>query len=343
MKKLPELSALPYPELRDIASAYVDSFKMRFIIGALKAKLFDALDTPVGASKLVERTGMDDSALRSVLDVLAAMGLVKKQQGRYVNTSVASTYFVSHRETYFGESLVETEHMYGPVYDNIDTILREGFPQGSLSMGSDNEFVWALQARRISRMQGSGPVQEAVELVKKLPQWPTFKRMLDVGGSAGLHTIGFVDAHPSMTGVVFDRPAVVQVAAETIAEYGLSDRIEVLGGSYTHDPMGSGYDFIWASDSLNFAFSELDNPLERIAGALNPGGVFVSNHFHLAEERTAPLNGVLMAAWHWMAGEEMYFSGTQMADKMLEAGFRHVRSTPYTSVLGFGQLDIARK
>jgi predicted O-methyltransferase YrrM len=344
MKALPSLADLPYDNLCDIGASYVDSFKIRFLMAALKVKLFDYFNSETSAADIITKTGYDSNATTAVLDVLTAMGLLKKTDGKYINSETARTYFVSDRETYFGETLVLMNSMYDPVYGSIDTILKDGFPKGARSMASGSEHIWALQARKISKMHCSGVVQKIVEtVIKQVPEWPSFKKMLDVGGSSGLYTIGFVNAHPELQGVVFDQPAVVKVAEETIREYGLDHRISTLGGSFTDGPIGSGYDFIWASDSLNFAWHQLEKPVSLVYEALNSGGVFISNHFHVAKDKSGPLNGVLFSAWHWLAGDEMYFYENQMAGEMLGAGFRQVQTVPFTSVLGFGQMDIARK
>ncbi len=343
MKELPLLTDMPYSELCSLGASYVDSFKIRFIIGALKVHLFDHLTEEITADDLIRETSFDSHATRTVLDVLAAVGIIEKKNERYINSPVAQTYFVSTKDTYFGETLVLMDSMYDPVYGSLDEVLRKGFPQRARSMASGSEYIWALQARKISKMHCSGVVQQVLEIVKRVPEWPSFRKMLDVGGSSGLYTIGFVKAHPEMEGVVFDRPSVVKVAEETIKDYNLSDRISVIGGNYMDGPIGSGYDFIWASDCLNFAWGELEKPMNLIYEALKPAGVFISNHFHISRDKSKPLNGVLVAAWHWLAGDEMYFYEDQIARKMLDTGFRQVRSVSFKSVLGFGQLDIARK
>lgn len=192
-------------------------------------------------------------------------------------------------------------------------------------------------------MHRAGLVQQAVETTKTLPGWSSFEKILDLGGSSGLYTVGLVSVHPKMKRIVFDRPAVVKVAERVIKEYGLSERIQVMGGSYVEGPLGSDYDLIWASDCLNFARGQLQKPIKLIYEALKPGGVFVSNHFHISRDRTNPLNQVFMAAWHWLAGKEMYFYEDQIPQAMLDAGFERIYTKPFELVLGLDHLDIGHK
>lgn len=84
-------------------------------------------------------------------------------------------------------------------------------------------------AASIANYQRAVWAQKAVEIVSGLPEFPLFRTMLDLGGGPGLVGIAIVSAHPSMKGVIFDRPAVVKVAETFIKEYEIEDRIEVMG------------------------------------------------------------------------------------------------------------------
>lgn len=59
-----------------------------------------------------------------------------------------------------------------------------------------------------------------------------FGKVADVGGGNGSLLIGILRANPGLRGVVFDQPHVVPRAKEQIAAEGVSDRCEVVGGSF---------------------------------------------------------------------------------------------------------------
>ena len=77
--------------------------------------------------------------------------------------------------------------------------------------------------------------------------------------------------------------------AETfVAEYGMQDRMSVIGGDYTSDPLGEDYDLILASATLNFAADDLGPMMRKIHQALKPGRVFVSLVEGITHEGTRP-------------------------------------------------------
>jgi O-methyltransferase domain len=54
----------------------------------------------------------------------------------------------------------------------------------------------------------------------------------DIGGSSSMLVGAILRAHPSLKGIVFDRPNVVESAAVAIREAGLSRRARVVGGDF---------------------------------------------------------------------------------------------------------------
>ena len=58
------------------------------------------------------------------------------------------------------------------------------------------------------------------------------KVLADIGGGNGSQITGVLQNHPSMQGILFDLPHVVQRAKERIESEGLSDRCELVGGSF---------------------------------------------------------------------------------------------------------------
>ncbi|MEE4295886.1 MAG: methyltransferase, partial [Wenzhouxiangella sp.] len=70
------------------------------------------------------------------------------------------------------------------------------------------------------------------------------KRLLDVGGGAGVFAAAALSSHPSLSACVFDLPAVCELARNRFVELGLEDRAETSGGSFLTDELPSGHDLI---------------------------------------------------------------------------------------------------
>ena len=67
--------------------------------------------------------------------------------------------------------------------------------------------------------------------------------------------------------------ATTMPAPTFIKEYGLEDRIEIMSSDYNQDPIGEGYDLIWAKATIAInSADDLDSLMKKIYDALNSGG-----------------------------------------------------------------------
>ena len=229
-----------------------------------------------------------------------------------------------------------------PIAD-LPRLVKEGPPLPSKETDMGNEDVWVRYAASMANYQRAGAAQQTVGIISGLPEFPSFEKMLDLGGGPGVIGIAIVAAHPTMKGVIFDKPAVVKVAERFIKEYEMEDRMTVMGGDYICDSIGDNYDLIWASATLNFARHDLDTLVKKIYHALNPGGVFVSLSDGLTCERTKPENYVLETLSSTLMGQDMGIDQGVIADSMLLAGFKSVRSRTIDTPMMPMDLDIGRK
>jgi hypothetical protein len=69
------------------------------------------------------------------------------------------------------------------------------------------------------------------------------ERLVDVGGGHGQLLATLLQAHPTMRGVLFDRPEVVAGARATLEEAGVATRCEIIGGDFfaAVPPGGNAY------------------------------------------------------------------------------------------------------
>ncbi|HJQ84939.1 MAG TPA: methyltransferase [Candidatus Binatia bacterium] len=58
------------------------------------------------------------------------------------------------------------------------------------------------------------------------------RTLVDVGGGNGALLIGILEAHPHLRGIVFDQPAAAERARAQIAEHGLAERCQAVGGDF---------------------------------------------------------------------------------------------------------------
>lgn len=339
MKKLPEVNV----SFEELYRMLLGPIKSKLLLTGIELKVFNHLSEPRSADAVAEVIGAHPENTRLFLDSLAANDLVVKRKGLYQNTPVAQAFLVEDSPTFMGQMFTLQWQMCYVGLDDLPKLVREGPPAPSPEVNMGSEEMWAQSAAGLANYQRAGLAQQAVEIVSELPEFPSFKKMLDLGGGPGLVGIAIVAAHPSMKGVIFDLPKVVKVAETFIKEYEMEDRMEVLGGDFIRDPIGEGYDLIWASAVLYFGKDDMDSPMKKIYDALNPGGVFISYHEGLTHERTKPDIHVLFMASMVLMGQDMCFDQGFIADSMLRVGFKSVHSRTLDTPAGPMDLDIGWK
>jgi SAM-dependent methyltransferase len=316
--------------------------RSKLLLTGCELKVFNHLSRPTSADAVAQAIGGHEQNTRVLLDGLAACDLVLKKNGLYQNAPVAQTFLVEGSPTYLG-LLILTAQIEQAALDDMTRLVKEGPPPPSSQADSDIEEVWTQFHVSMANIQRAGMAQRMAQIVAELPEFPSFGKMLDLGGGPGLVGVAIVAAHPSMKGVIFDLPALAKLAESSIKEYDMEDRLEVLGGDYNKDPIGGGYDLILAKNSLYFAGDALGSLMRKVYEALNPGGVFISHHEGLTHERTKPGDAVIQLVSTMLMGQDVGFSQGVIADSMIRVGFKSVRSRTMDTPIGPMDLDIGRK
>jgi SAM-dependent methyltransferase len=303
--------------------------------------LFDHLVEPTPAETIAGTLGTHPGNTTHLLDHLAMIGLVLKRDGLYENARLANSFLVKSSATYLGRFLEWCRGQWFGVAADLRKLVLDGPPAGAPDIADDR--VWVESARIWGESAAAGMVGLTVDLISNLPEWHGLTRMLDLGGGSGLHSVGLVASHPELTSVVFDQPPVAEVARGIVAEYGLSHRIEVSGGDYMVDPLGGPYDLVWASATLNFAKPRIDDLMAKVYRALNPDGIFACLQDGMTHDRTQPQTMLGHLGMVLFSEAELRFDQGFLAEAMLRAGFRSVRSKTVDTPFGPLDLDVGLK
>jgi hypothetical protein len=317
MKELPEVNA-SFDELYGMLIAPIRS---KLMLAGIEMKVFNHLSKPKSADAVAEAIGTHLENTRLFLDGLAACDLVTKKDGTYRNTTTAQEFLVEGSQTFMGPMLTITAQTFFAI-DDLPKLVREGPPPPTHEADMASGEIWTQYASAMANAERAGIARQAPEIISGLPEFPTLTKM---------------------SGTIFDKPAMVGAAETAIKEYGLEDRMGVMGGDFIHDPIGEGYDLIWASSSLSLARDEMDSLIAKIYDSLSPGGVFVVLHEGLTHERTGPDAMVLSMMPLALTGQDMRFDQGFIADSMLRVGFRSVRSRTLDTDWGPMDLDIGRR
>ena len=364
----PEPSRLPRVDLSfiELHKLVIAPIKTRLLFAAIELSVFDLLDEPRSAEAVAEILETHPENTRVLLDGLAAFDLIEKKEGLYENSAIASAFLVSNSPTFLGTYLAEQWRYIEPVLDDLISLIVDGPPEErgldrsdhepkSRSKSKSNSRSKSTQrsqdesqddlarwAEAVAEYERAGIAQRVAERISELPEFSTFRKMLDLGGGPGLIGMAVVASHPTMKGVIFDLPPVAKAAEKFVRDLGMEDRMEVIYGDFSNDPIGENYDLILASASLYSSRPNLDSLIEKASAALNPGGVFASLHEGLSREKTKPETMKLWMLPAEFRGDDFAFERGEIRASMRRAGLSVTTTTLDTSV-GPMDLDLGRK
>jgi len=323
-------------ELLKLSGSYWNTCTLH---AGVKLDLFTRLgDRSLNAAELAAELQVPERGLAMLLDALSAMELLVKEGDRYRATPSAGQFLNADSPNYLGH-IINHHHHLVESWSRLDEAVRSGAPV------RDRVSHQPTEAERESFLMGmfnlamlhAPKLAEAVDLAGR-------QRLLDLGGGPGSYAIHFCRQTPGLDAVIFDLPTTRPFAEQTVAKFGLSERISFVAGDFTADPLPGRFDVVWLSQVLHGEGPESCARLvAKAAEALNSGGLLLVQEFILDAERDAPLFPALFSL-NMLLGtpQGQAYSEPEIGAMLRQAGLLDVRRIPLETPNGVG-IMVGRK
>ncbi len=232
--------------------------------------------------ELAELLDADRRGLATLLDALAAMGLLAKDGDCFTNTASARRFLVNGGPEYIGNIIMHHHHLLDG-WAQLERAVRRGQPVEKRSYGEERERE-SFQLGMLNLAMGIAPhLAEQVDL-------QGCRHLLDLGGGPGTYAIHFCRANPKLRATIVDRPTTREFAIKAVRFFGLGDRIDFMSADFTVDPLPGRYDVAWVSQVLHsYAPEECRTILAKVVAGLEPGGLIMVHEFFLNNAKDGPL------------------------------------------------------
>jgi precorrin-6B methylase 2 len=305
-------------------------WETKILLTAVKLDVFSVLDGKAATTaEVARRLNADPAALDLIMNALVAIGVLRKEGARFLNSEVAKTHLVRSGPEYVGHLLLLHEAEWAN-WGRLEEAVRTGrSPVRRHVFETDPELATSVLSvlDRIGQQSGPGLAKQL-----DLGRATTF---LDLGGGAGTNTIAFCSAYPQLRATIFDLPQTLTTAARMVKQAGLESRVVLLAGDFNSDPLGGLYDVVLMSDVLHYQGPAENAALvKKVFAHLSKGGQLVIKDRFLDETRTGPA-WVTAFAVHILVNTERgrCYTTAEAMGWMKAVGFQGVGELQQTAVV----------
>jgi hypothetical protein len=201
----------------------------RALLGAVELGLFTELaGGPLALEDIRARLHLHERSVRDFLDALVALGMLRREQGRYANTPATDLYLDGAKPTYMGGMLEMMSARLFRFWADLTEGLKTGMPQNEAKRGGDLFDTLYSDPNRLeqflSAMTGLS-LGIAHAMAGKFP-WSQYQSFVDVGVAQGELPVVLAQAHEHLTGIGADLPIVGPIFERYVASHGLQDRLK---------------------------------------------------------------------------------------------------------------------
>ena len=266
---------------------YMPMMKSAAIISAGRLGLFEALaQGPLGLAELAGKIASSTTGTATLADFLVAIGYLEKHGELFANSASTQRWLTSAGQVDYTPGLLWT-HEAWPMMGALGEAVRRGTPEKTLwqAMEEKSQLGPLFSAYMAAFAQDLGP-----DLLQHVPIGAQQQRLLDLGGSHGLHSIRFCQHYPQLNATIVDLPSALNATPAAIARANLAERIQLSPGNLLEHDWGGNFDLVfYLSVAHNNTAADNRRVIQRIADSLNPGGLLVI-HEYLAETPLSPFD-----------------------------------------------------
>lgn len=303
------------------------------LLSAVELGVFSTLaDAPADLPTLQKKLALHQRSARDFLDALVALKLLERDNGIYSNTVDTDLFLDRAKPSYIGGILeMANARLYG-FWGSLTEALRTGELQNEGKGGGENFFaaIYADPERLrqfLTAMSGIS-TGAAYAIAANFP-WSDYKTFMDLGSAQGMVPATLARAHPNLTGIGFDLPAVKPVFEEFIAHRGVTDRVRFQGGNFFEDPLPKVDVIVMGHILHDWDLAQKKVLLGKAFDALPKGGAVIVYDAIIDDDRRENAFGLMMSLnmlIETVGGFD--YTGEDCQAWMREVGFSETRVEP---------------
>lgn len=303
---------------------------------AVEFDLFSLLaDNPgITCANIAQRLSIAEKPARILLLGCTTLGLLRKSGTRYYNTRLGGRLF---SRQYPGNliPIVRWQHYinYKAMY-HFSEAIRSNRNVGLNEFGGDEATLYERLTRAPQLERYFQEAMEAISvqanaMLARFVDFSAIKYLVDVGGGNGSNIITLARVYPSLRASVFDGASICDIARQSIAAAGLSERLNAVAGNCFNDDFPKGADcFLFAHFFTIWSEEKNQFLLNKCFEALSPGGSVVIFNMMQWDDETGPLSAAMGSPYFLTlaTGEGMIYTEREVKTWLRQSGFGRIET-----------------
>ena len=281
----------------------------------------------LSVDEVCQKIGADPKGVSVLLNALSAMGLIKKTDDLYSNSSSALTFLNKDSSKYIGFMIMHHHHLMES-WSKIDKAVLSGKPIRTGSSFSDEK-------KRESFLLGMFNIGMAVapNLAMEL-DLKGCTNLLDFGGGPGTFAIHFCLNNPELKAKIYDLPTTRPFAEKIINQFNVSDRVGFLEGNYIEEDFSykNEFDAAWLSHIIHGEGPEDAEMIinKAVSGLRSNGKIFI-HEFIMNNTMDGPLFPALFSINMFLGTDSgQSYSESQIFSMLKNQGIKDVQRLDFT-------------
>ncbi len=226
---------MDFTELMRLAGGHVEA---RLTQTALELAIFDALENSAATAEAVaNRLKLEPMATELLLNSLASLELLRKQEECFSLTAAAAKYLLKSSPQYLG-AMIRFESSLWSCWEKLPEAIRSGQPVRPPNMYQDDPTETEIF---IKAMDSLVKARGDAEVVANAIDWSGMTELLDIGSGPASYPIAFCERFPNLHAKIFDLPGTLAITERYVREAGMTKRIRLIAGDYRKDPIPGDY------------------------------------------------------------------------------------------------------
>lgn len=319
-------TSVPPPSPEGILKLGTAFWASKALLSAVELGVFTQLARrPGDLDDLRARLGLHPRAARDFLDTLVALGMLRRENGVYANTTETDLFLDREKPSYIGGILEMANARLFGFWNNLTEGLKTGEPQNEAKRG-DNVFevLYADPERLRQFLRAMTGVSRGANLAiaRQFP-WRRYRTFVDAGTAQGDLAAQVALAHPHLRGLGLDLPAAKPIFEDHMMQLGVAARVQFAPVDFFRQPLPKADVVMMGHILHDWNLAEKKRLIRAAYDALPAGGAFIAYDAIIDDERRQNAFGLLMSLNMLIETPGGFdYTGADCMGWMKECGFR---------------------